>query len=164
MERYRGRRKKGYRRMDDKYLQNLVNDTVIRITKKMTGVSMQAVEAPANRSRHNPVLKILITDGGRGQVTALYSTSNSAFHKIADGMKRRPVEDEAEMVVYIKEYFNVLCGNIISRINREKKASFRFGVPSYHEQGFEKSENPFIEMVYDMDGGRIRISWIGAGF
>lgn len=40
MERYRGRRKKGYRRMDDKYLQNLVNDTVIRITKKMTGVSM----------------------------------------------------------------------------------------------------------------------------
>ena len=63
--------------MDDKYLQNLVNDTVIRITKKMTGVSMQAVEAPANRSRHNPVLKILITDGGRGQVTAclLYTSS-----------------------------------------------------------------------------------------
>jgi hypothetical protein len=124
MERYRGRRKKGYRRMDDKYLQNLVNDTVIRITKKMTGVSMQAAEAPANRSRHNPVLKILITDGGRGQVTALYSTSNRAFHKIADGMKGRPVEDEAEMVVYIKEYFNVLCGNIISRINREKRHPF----------------------------------------
>lgn len=148
--------------MDDQYLRKLINDTVISVTKKMTGVSLAVVTVPTNRPANNPVLKILITDKEKREITALYSASVSTFFKIASYMKEEPVEDDAEMVIYLKEYFNVLCGNIVSCINRERKAFFRFGVPAYHEQGLEQRENPTVEMVYDMDDGRIHISWMGA--
>ena len=48
----------------------------------------------------------------------------------------------------LKEYFNILCGHIISRINRETKSSMRFGIPTYHEEGKTADGDHALRICY----------------
>ena len=134
----------------EEYLRSIVDQTVVHVTDKVAGILLR----PSPDSRCLPdqgwaAISIAITGMEDGPFTLYYRAEPHVFRAIAEKMKRRPVDDEQDMAVYLKEYFNILCGHIISRINRETKSSMRFGIPTYHEEGKPISGEHALRICYE---------------
>lgn len=54
------------------------------------------------------------------------------FVRLTQGMMREGTATPQDIEDFSKEYFNVLCGRIASRLYQETKIPYRFGIPSFY--------------------------------
>jgi len=115
-------------------LREFVNETMVQVTHQVGGIVLQPGEyMQAARPRGDVALKISVAGHRHDETCIFYRTQPHICRGIAEYMKQAPVGGTEDMAIYIKEYFNILCGHMISKINRETKSSMRFGIPSYYE-------------------------------
>lgn len=53
----------------------------------------------------------------------------SVLQELAVGMRRGADTDEDTATAYVTEFFNILCGKIVSTLNQRSHVSSRFGIP-----------------------------------
>ena len=146
--------------VEKNYLYSVIDETVVGITKKIADISLSPCAQPRDPIAPNwSATKVEVTGLKDMRFFLYYQANPRLLCAIARRMKGRPVENSEDMGVYIKEYFNIICGRAISRINREKKYAMRFGVPSYYAGGVTTLEKPVLKMFYECpeEGGAVSI-------
>lgn len=142
-------------------MQELLDDVIVSMTKRMAGIDMERTSAsclPDEGEVSAVITEITGTDG----FTLVYHADNALLLEIAQKMKRRPVEDADEVGEYTREYFNIICGHMISQLNRREKSSLRFSMPRYLPSPFDKTEkdqNAFV-LHYQTPKGSAEIQGI----
>lgn len=149
---------------DKDYLYNVVNETVIKVTQKMIGVTLKpSFCALEDMEKDWAAIRLVLTGLDSGCFSFYYRAQPQVYRMIAEKMKGQPIVDTQDMEMYLKEYFNILCGQIISRINRETKSSMRFGIPTYHEKGIDLAADPAVRICYECMGKDGTVSITGVG-
>ncbi len=97
------------------------------ITKKVTKIDMYNVELATLDEKSN---SLIISTFGDYKMTFVFCASTSVVKAITESMKRGKVLDTIEMELYAKEYFNILCGRIVTIINNSTRKSAKFTVPN----------------------------------
>lgn len=78
---------------------------------------------------------------------ALYA-GEQTMHRIADGMLGGPAMDAEEFEEAVKEFFNVLCGHIVSEAARRYHASIFFPPPDFPQDPACPPENGALCMSF----------------
>ena len=146
----------------NKQLEGIVNDTVVSVTKRLAGISLFPCDTVSDCDDASwAVLKIAITGLDENNFSFYYRAPSHVYKAIAEHMKQGEVENAEDMEIYLKEYFNILCGNIISKINRAINTSMRFGIPDYYDQGVITEQTQLMKVCYECQDAAGRISITG---
>ena len=137
----------------------VMDETTVDITKRVAGITLTKCQ-PDGRKQRGGVLSVSTT--GDYEIALVYCAPEEILFEIVKNMKRGPFESD-EMEIYLREYFNVLCGRIISQINRQAKVSARFGLPKYDtvEPHMVYDERNAVKACYNCDGGSGVVSMKG---
>lgn len=141
-------------------MEGMLDGAMKDITKRMAGIDLERIET--DTLPDNGKVSALITElSGPDGITLAYNVENALLWKIAQGMKRRPIEDMEEAGEYAREYFNVVCGHLISRLSRKTKTILRFTMPEYlpHCFGEKDSKNAFV-LYYRSQEGSVRVQGV----
>lgn len=142
-------------------MRELLDDVIVSMTKRMAGIDMERTSSgclPDESAASALITEIIGTD----DFTLVYHADNALLLEIAQKMKRRPVEDMDEVGEYTREYFNIICGHMISQLNRREKTSLRFSMPRYLPAPFDKTEedqNAFV-LHYQSPKGSAKVQGI----
>lgn len=131
----------------EELLHRIIDEAVINITKRVANITLKRSDGLRPGSSGHSTLRITTT--GAYRMTFVYRAPPRVFQIIADTMKRRSCTDEADMAEYVKEYFNILCGRIVSGINRETGASVRFGLPEYRREEAPSQGGEAVGIQYE---------------
>lgn len=106
-----------------------VLDTIVKeITKKIGKIEIYNIDLISlNENNSNSVI---ITTVGDYNLTIVLYAEITFMQAITENMKRGKILDIAEIDLYIKEYFNILCGRVITTMNNTIKKSAKFTVPN----------------------------------
>lgn len=99
---------------------------------------------------------ICLYQGGappEGELFTVYSVFERGFNsslsmcaekallvKITQAMMQDENVTERDVEDFSKEYFNILCGHIVTRLYRLTKTAARFSVPSFHEGRYDPDD------------------------
>lgn len=138
-------------------VQQILDDAARDITKRLAGIELERAQWPQGDS--SDIASLYTATTGSYSITVVYHAETRLLRYIAEKMKRRPIEDAEEVEMYAKEYFNILCGHIISKINRLTKASARFGVPNYRRGFYTAEDYPGIvlKVSYRSSAGGLQL-------
>ncbi len=104
----------------------IINDNVSEITSHMTGITLiesQPVEIPDAYTIH-------LCAKGSYQFDLYMQTDMKTLVHIASQMKRAPASAQ-EIPMYATEFFNILGGRIVSKINLQYQQTARFRPPVF---------------------------------
>lgn len=128
---------------------------VLEITRQVAGISL--TPSPSVEISNAAVL-YLSAFGGYQMELYLY-TDKETMTRIAQNMKREPAA-KSETLLYAAEFFNILGGHIVSRINRAYGRTARFKPPVCLDErcrccgsGSERA----MSLSYRWTGGNVRI-------
>lgn len=107
-----------------------MDEVVKDITKRMAGIDLERASTDALPS-DGKVSALIAEVSGTDGFTLVYNAEDALLREIAQKMKRKPVEDMDEVGEYTREYFNVICGHVISQLNRKTQSTLRFALPQY---------------------------------
>jgi len=116
---------------DREEIRCIINDNVSEITSRMTGITLiesQPVEIPDAYTIH-------LCAKGSYQFDLYLQTDIKTLTHIAKQMKRKPVTSE-DIPMYATEFFNILGGRIVSKINRLYQQTARFKPPVFFSDSF----------------------------
>lgn len=137
--------------------QKILDNAVRDITKRIAGIDLETAKWP--QGDDNEVASLYTDTRGSYKITVVYHAETRLLRYIANKMARRPVEDPEDVEMYAKEYFNILCGNIISTINQMTKSSARFGIPQYCRGFYTAEDYPgvVLEVSYRSIAGGLQL-------
>lgn len=72
---------------------------------------------------------LVSTTNGDYIITIVLHTGDNVLRAITENMKRGSCDDESDITTYTTEYFNILCGHIVSTMNNKAHKKARFSVP-----------------------------------
>ena len=103
-------------------------DQVVRdITRREAGICL----APGEAEPSGEVFTVYAVFE-RGFDTCLSMSAEAAmFVRLTRGMMQREDVTDRDVEDFTKEYFNVLCGHIVSRLFRETRVTARFSPPVF---------------------------------
>ncbi len=124
-------------------------DQIIReVTQKEAGICLHRQEAEPSGE-----LCTLYATFHHGYHTSLsLCAETSMFVRLAQGMMETEGVSPQDVEDFAKEYFNVLCGHIVSRLFQLTKIPARFGVPSFYRGRYVPEEqSKHIVLTYISD-------------
>ncbi len=140
----------------------LLDHSVHEITSKVAKMEIKRIP-----STSKAVLRwncFLVRTKGDYRAMLAMSAEESVFYEIARRMKGKSEVSEADIAVYVTEYYNILCGYFISAFNRRKKLKARFGIPEFikgqHIQGTDLGHES-VSFFYQSAWGLIHICAVG---
>ena len=80
----------------------------------------------------------------------------SVFTRLAEHVMQTPGVTPQDVEDFTKEYFNVLCGHVASRLYRLTKVASRFEIPSFHRGRYRPDDHQdqfVINYVSDKNEG-----------
>ena len=132
----------------------LINTHVVEITEQVAGLEL---------SESHPVeLKDLCTVHlavrGSYQLDLFLYADKKTMEHIASNMKKSPVVEE-EIKLYTVEFFNILGGRIVSKINRQYKQSARFTPPAFFAERVEHNidDKDVLTLFYRHSSGNVKV-------
>ena len=111
-------------------LRTLLDQVTREITQREAGIILDAAEL----SRDGPEDETctVYTSFDRGMDTSLsLRADTSMFIRLARGMMQTEDLTPEDVEEVAKEYFNVLCGHVLSRLFQVTRLPARFSVPSF---------------------------------
>ncbi len=130
----------------------------------MTGVNFQSTQTGWSRPETSLVAVIGVTGGDRGTVQLEFSLDTARV--LGEAMNDAPLEEE-ELLLFIGELANTVCGNAISRLNQVGTSGRHWLTPPVVFLGSDlqvssPSLQPcFLHYQSDVGDARIRISFEG---
>lgn len=139
-------------------IQEIVNNAVTDITLRVAGIDLKNRTEKGFDETHK-ISTLSVVAVGNCKITIVYNAEDRLLQTIAEKMKRGPVEEDEEIEMYTKEYFNILVGHIVSCINRRTKSSMRFTIPSFSRGVYSIGDDQegFLEICYESDNGDARM-------
>lgn len=105
---------------------------------------------------------LVTTARGDYELTIVFCTGLCVMRAIAENMKHGQRADDADIVAYTKEFFNILCGHVVSALNRSVHASARFGIPLLikgpYQKGPYETGGQRSDLCYQCCHGPVRVS------
>lgn len=113
-------------------LDSAVKDITKRVAKmELTNVGTSDIDQEKARS-------LVTTTHGDYVLTIIFHTSDVVLKGITRNMKRGGDVEESDIAIYAAEYFNILCGHVISAMNRKAHTAARFGIPKVIKGGYQE--------------------------
>ena len=138
----------------------MINTDIISITNQVAGISL-AQSQPVDIANANT---LSLSAKGTYQLNLFLYASWETLAEIAGSMKHMPAADE-EVPMYTIEYFNILGGGIISKINRRYQLTARFTPPVFwdHKICHKEGEGEQISFYYRFQHGSVIVTGNIAG-
>lgn len=124
-------------------------DQVIReITQQEAGIILQSSDLELNGE-----LCTVYTAFERGYHTSLSLCAEmSMFVRLTKGMLQEEKVTLQEVELFTKEYFNVLCGHIVSQLYQITKVPARFRIPAFYQGRYVPDDHlKHIVLTYSSD-------------
>ena len=133
----------------------MINTDIISITSQVAGISL-ARSQPIDIADANT---ISLSAKGAYQLNLFLYADWKTLAEIAGNMKHMPAAQE-EIPIYIVEYFNILGGGIVSKINRRYRLSARFTSPVFwdHKICYEGDEGEHVSFYYHSQHGAVKVA------
>lgn len=77
---------------------------------------------------------------GDYEMTFVLYTDYKLLEKMTSNMKRGAAATEEEIPLYMEEFLNILCGHIVSNMNKEEKLKVFFDVPRFIRGEYRDSD------------------------
>ncbi len=140
-------------------IQEILDDAVRDITKRLAGIDLERAHSSLLDDEDEDVASLYTATTGSFQIKVVCHAQTRLLRYIAEKMARRPVEDSEMEEVYVKEYFNILCGHVISKINRLTNGSARIGIPEYYRGFYVVDDYPdgLLEVSYKSIAGNFQV-------
>lgn len=115
-------------------LYEILDNAVKEVTKKVA--KMDFINAGASEIDAGHSSSLVTTAQGDYILTIIFQTSDSVLRGITQNMKRGADVNDDDIPIYAAEYFNILCGHVVSRMNRKAHTDARFGIPQVIKGGY----------------------------
>lgn len=119
-------------------LYDILDSAVKDITKRVA--KMELINVGTSEIDADKASSLVTTTHGDYVLTIIFHTSDDVLKGITQNMKRGADVAESDIAIYAAEYFNILCGHIISAMNRRAHTAARFGIPKVIKGGYENSQ------------------------
>lgn len=83
---------------------------------------------------------LVTTTQGDYILTIIFHTSDVVLMGITQNMKRGAAVEEGDIAIYAAEYFNILCGHVVSAMNQKAHTAARFAIPKVIKGGYTDEE------------------------
>lgn len=112
--------------MTDFAFEALVTQTFLDIAHQITHTEpSSSTPTPLN----GPLVTFCVDVRGDYGLSLTLFTPTPVLLELAIGMRRGAETDEDTAAVYVTEFFNILCGRLVSSLNSTTHTSARFGIP-----------------------------------
>lgn len=130
----------------------------------MLGLTVQKISAQdvsQQYMRAEEIKSLIISTQGDYCLTIVLSAEKDILRSIASNMKHGADADDSDIAIYTAEFFNILCGQIVSAINIKNHLKARFSIPQcikgayligITEEGFYRRE-----YFYRSDYGTVKL-------
>lgn len=141
-----------------RYLDSAVRDVTMKIARlNLTTISPAEFRAGDTSSLVSKV------DGDYSMILVFCADAH-VLYAITRSMKHGEPCDEQDVEIYMREFFNILCGRIVSMLNNDTHSSSRFNIPqllkgSYLEGAGESGA--MVELYYDSGVGPFGMQSVG---
>lgn len=134
---------------------------IFDIFKRLADISLE--ENPKASLQSQAARIFMIQTSGDLEMLITMKADKAVYASITEHMARKIEIDEDDIKDYVGEFFNILCGRMISAVNREYKTSIHFGIPRMNKQkeftGQSDSDNSIISFYYECRYGTIVIQF-----
>lgn len=113
--------------MTERNLLEITDHVVKDISRRVAHLEIQSVAAASIDIADSSSL-VMNTDGNYPLTMVLYADSR-VLRGITLHMKHGETFDDDEVLVYTTEFFNILCGHVITEVNNRSHTVTRFGIP-----------------------------------
>lgn len=108
------------------------------ISRRVAGTEVTSLPDANMLSAENPWSLFTKTEGDY-DLTVILSTDRQVLKEMTCNMKRGGEASEADVSAYMREFFNIWCGHVISAVNRAACLKAEFAVASMIEGIYEHS-------------------------
>ncbi|MEG0566364.1 MAG: chemotaxis protein CheX [Hungatella sp.] len=141
-------------------------DTAVKdISKQVVGLTMQDV--PAQHVEMEEPCSMSITTQGDYCLRIVLYADGRILRAMAQNMKHGVSADDTDISIYTTEYFNILCGRIVSAMNMKHHSSARFGIPKFvrgaYQNRFAQEPQCRQEYFYNCNIGTIKLETLFQG-
>ncbi|RGE68939.1 chemotaxis protein CheX [Anaerotruncus colihominis] len=140
----------GADRLDEHALEELIHRTVVDITRQIAKIDLRLCSQDPDPA--NELCTLRTTIDGDYHTELVLHADRALLHRLTENMMEAKTTDPEDMEEYSKEFFNVLCGHIVSEIFRRTKLPARFHTPcfAYGDTDEEKAKDK-IRIRYASD-------------
>lgn len=133
----------------------LINNDVLAITNQVAGISLTQSQPVDIHEAYT----LSLSANGSYNLNLCLHADKKTLEKIAANMKRSPAAGD-EVQMYVIEFFNILGGRIVSRINRVYQQSARFSPPELSDCKMGKAccEENCFSLHYGFSDGSVKVS------
>lgn len=140
-------------------LSNIVDTAVTDISKRVA--KLEFTKAETTDFKGDKICSLVTTAKGDYDLTVILYAGSQVLRAIAVNMKRGVAVSDEDIVIYTTEYFNILCGHIISMINTLNKKKARFGVPQImrgmYQEALDAAPIERWEHIYNCPVGLMKL-------
>lgn len=123
----------------------LLDRSVCEMTAKMAGLTLTRAALSSDTPRN--WLSLIIRTAGDYSASLIMRAEANVFLEITKAMKRASEVTEKDVMIYMKEYFNILCGFFVSHLNSRLHLSARFGIAEFVSGFYSPAENSDIHRI-----------------
>ncbi len=136
-------------------LRGIYEKAAVSITKKLMFIDLKPGGTPLSGD-----FCTVYTSFARGANSGLaFCADQNLSLRMTKNMKRMDEVDPQDVEDYLKEYLNVLCGQIAREAYQEAKIAARFEIPEFHK-GFYKPENMKLSFELSFISGEGEKAWL----
>lgn len=108
-----------------------ISDAAMKdISARVAGLKVHSVlEDETGTLSKKEIYSLVISTQGDYSISIVLSTDAKILYTITSNMKRGRALEEGDIPIYAGEFFNILCGHIVSTINIKQHIKARFGIP-----------------------------------
>lgn len=141
---------------------DIMDSAVKDISKRVARLTVQIADRQDWHAEDS--YSVLATIQGDYNLTIVFCMEANMLRTITENMKHGMEASEEDIPVYITEFFNILCGHIVSAMNTKCHCKARFGIPKlicgiYEPEITQDFPYPQCrhEYFYHCDSGIIRM-------
>lgn len=146
---------------------NIIDKAIKDVSNKVLGLPIQnatAQDMAKQNMQAEEIRSLVISTYGDYCMTIVFSAERDILCAIARNMKHGADACDADIAIYTTEFFNILCGQIISAINMKNHVRARFGIPQVVKGAYVigvTEDNLYRqEYFYRIDYGTIKLEII----
>lgn len=108
-------------------------DAAVRDISRKVG-KLEVIDGPDDSSeKFRFPYTVYVTTTGEAPEVLAFSADKEVLRTIAQNMMHGAEVSEEDIRICTMEFFNILCGNVVSSINRMYKTGIRFSIPDFKE-------------------------------
>lgn len=105
----------------------IIDDIIRDVSIKVAKLDLCSYD-PARISLENRIA-VITTVTGNFEGSIVFSSDNHVIRGISENMKHEQITQESEIEIYAVEFFNILCGRIITALCNRSRLPARFNIP-----------------------------------